>query len=115
MEYIKEFFLGYKTHKYKDQEFDLDISYVTDRILAMSFPGSGLEVIYRNSINDVAKFLNKKHKQNYLVIDLSETAYDYSKFNHQVKSFAWEDHHSPPINLLFTICQCIHTFPISRY
>ena len=34
---------------------------------AMSFPGSGLETIYRNNVKDVAKMLKTKHQENYMV------------------------------------------------
>jgi phosphatidylinositol-3,4,5-trisphosphate 3-phosphatase/dual-specificity protein phosphatase PTEN len=37
--------------------FDLDLTYVTNRVIAMAFPGSGLEALYRNSINDVVNYL----------------------------------------------------------
>jgi phosphatidylinositol-3,4,5-trisphosphate 3-phosphatase/dual-specificity protein phosphatase PTEN len=33
--------------------YDLDLTYVTSRVIAMAFPGSGFEALYRNSIDDV--------------------------------------------------------------
>ena len=37
---------------------ELDLTYITDRILAMAFPASGIEKTYRNSIDDVAEYFN---------------------------------------------------------
>jgi len=42
-----------KRKRLQDEEFDLDMSYITDKIIAMSFPASGLESMYRNPISDV--------------------------------------------------------------
>ena len=39
------------------KEMDLDLTYITDRIVAMAFPASGIEKTYRNSIKDVSKYL----------------------------------------------------------
>ena len=33
----------------------------------MSFPASGVESAYRNSLKDVAKMLKTRHEENYLV------------------------------------------------
>lgn len=50
-----------------NEEFDLDLTYITERIIAMSFPASGMESTYRNNLKDVAKMLKTKHQENYMV------------------------------------------------
>ena len=49
------------------KEFDLDLTYITERIIAMSFPATGVQSAYRNSLKDVAKMLQTKHQENYMV------------------------------------------------
>ena len=56
--------------RYIDEHFDLDLTYVTDRVIAMSFPSSGSEALYRNSIRDVGEFLDKNHFGHYRVYNL---------------------------------------------
>ena len=53
--------------RYVNEEFDLDLTYITERIIAMSFPATGMESAYRNSLKDVAKMLKTKHQENYMV------------------------------------------------
>lgn len=68
-----------------NEEFDLDLTYITERIIgetevvplysvltppslpAMSYPASGVESTYRNNLKDVAKMLKTKHQENYMV------------------------------------------------
>jgi len=40
-------------------------------ILAMSFPATGLETTYRNNLRDVAKMLQSKHQDKYMVSELN--------------------------------------------
>ena len=68
-----------------DESFDLDLCYITERLIAMSFPSAGVEATYRNNLNDVARMLKLKHKENYMVFNVSERSYDVSKLNHQVQ------------------------------
>ena len=60
---------------------DLDLTYVTNQIIAMSFPSRGTLSWYRNSIKEVAAFLNEKYGDNYKVYNLcSERVYDSTRY-----------------------------------
>ena len=90
--------------RYIDRKYNLDISYITPKVIAMSFPGSGLSYIYRNSIYSVASFLNERHGNNFLIINLSGFEYNTLLFKNQVISYKWIDHQAPQLHTLFDIC-----------
>ena len=52
MDYIREI-VSKKKKRLKTSKFNLDLSYITPRIIAMAKPGFGLESFYRNDITDV--------------------------------------------------------------
>ena len=58
----------------------------------------------------MAAFLEEKHKNKYLIINLSNRKYDYAKFKNQVLEYKWEDHHSPAMNVLFEVTQEMYSF-----
>ena len=102
--------LSKRTDRYTEEGFDLDLTYITERIIAMSFPASGVESVYRNCLRDVAKMLMNKHGENYLVFNLSERRYDISKLNNQVLDFGWPDHLAPSLDRLCSICKSISSW-----
>lgn len=104
MDYVRTKVSGKKIRYTKDG-FNLDLSYITPRIIAMSLPGEGVHKFYRNSISSVSRFLNKKHESNYKILNLSGLRYDYSKFNNKVQDYHWLDHFPPNIEVLFMACK----------
>lgn len=83
MNYIRTLVSGRKK-RFQDRKFNLDLSYITPRLLAMAFPGSGIETVYRNNIEEVSNFLKERHPNNYLVLNLSGKTYDSKKFDDRV-------------------------------
>ena len=77
--------------------FDLDMSYITSRIIAMSFPGEGLGSLFRNPIGEVSFFLQTFHRGRYIVVNLSEKKYDFTKFDNNVRMVDWLDHNAYPV------------------
>ena len=74
----------------------------------MGLPAEGIEGMYRNNINDVAAFLDERHKDHYLVFNLTaEYTYDIQKFHNNVEHFGFPDHHPPQLHQLFNICETI--------
>lgn len=87
--------------RYKEHGFDLDFSYITDRIIAMCFPAEWIEGLYRNHLNDVAKMLKTVHGPNHFrIYNLSERKYCYEKVNNAVVEYGFPDHHNPPVRAI---------------
>ncbi|ETW03685.1 hypothetical protein, variant [Aphanomyces invadans] len=90
-------------HRYTQDGYDLDLTYIHDRVLAMGYPASGVEKTYRNDVADVSAFLNKKHQDKYYIYNLSERHYDGHKFGDRVDECGFPDHHPPPLQVLVDI------------
>ena len=63
--------------RYKRHGFDLDVTYITSRVVAMSAPSFGATSTYRNDIHVVARFLSYMHYGHFFVFNLCDT-YDSS-------------------------------------
>jgi len=95
----------------RDQTFNLDLTYVTPRIIAMSFPAATItQSMYRNPIGEVARYLDDKHNGAYHVYNMSGIEYDTSPFHGRVTTGSWEDHHSPTMELLVEKVRAMYDF-----
>ena len=87
-----------KKHRCREGGFNLDLSYITDQIIAMGFPSVGLESCYRNRRDDVISFLDTNHPGQYMVINLcAEKKYAESEFDCSVVEIPFYDHSVPTI------------------
>lgn len=102
------------TKKKDKQSFkDLDLVYVTENVISMAFPcdftkNAGTQT--GNDIDVVAAYLKKRHAGHYMIWNISEEGYDYSKFSDQVLEYKFPGHPSPPLGLLFKICTSIESW-----
>ncbi|XP_060764221.1 putative tyrosine-protein phosphatase TPTE isoform X1 [Neoarius graeffei] len=98
MEKVTRRMVSENKRRYQKDGFDLDLTYVTDRVIAMSFPSSGKQALYRNPIREVVRFLDTKHLDHYKVYNLcSEKGYDPKLFHYRVERVMIDDHNVPSL------------------
>lgn len=99
--------------------YKLDMVYVTENLIAMGFPRDmntqkairdGDDISEGNDINIVAAYLRKRHNGRFMIWNISEESYDYTKFADQVLEYKFPGHPAPPLGLLFKICTSVESW-----
>uniref|UniRef100_A0A670YQJ1 Tensin 3 n=1 Tax=Pseudonaja textilis TaxID=8673 RepID=A0A670YQJ1_PSETE len=93
-----------------EESYELDLTYVTERIIAVSFPGNCSEEIYLNNFQDVIGMLKSRHGGNYMVLNLSERRYDFAKLDPKIMEVGWPDFHAPSLNKICNICKAMESW-----
>ena len=89
--------------------FDLDLTYITPRIIAMGYPSKSIEGIYRNNIEDVKIFFNARHPNHHKVYNLCEER-KYKECFYKQGYYPFRDHEAPPLNLIKPFCEDVKKF-----
>ncbi|KAL1943919.1 hypothetical protein VTO73DRAFT_3737 [Trametes versicolor] len=108
-DFVRRLVSGNKA-RYRDEELDLelDLAYITDYVIVMGYPATGLEGFYRNRREDAKKFLDHHHGKNYWVFNfcpVKENSYPSSVFEGRVSRYPFPDHHSPPLVVLALVAR----------
>ncbi|NWV84893.1 TENS3 protein, partial [Dasyornis broadbenti] len=93
-----------------EEGYELDLTYITERIIAVSFPAGCSEETYLHNLQDVTRMLKSKHGENYLVLNLSEKRYDLAKLNPKIMDVGWPDLHAPLLDKVCTICKAMESW-----
>ncbi|XP_059706656.1 tensin-3 isoform X10 [Haemorhous mexicanus] len=93
-----------------EESSELDLTYITERIIAVSFPAGCSEETYLHNLQEVTQMLKSKHGDNYLVLNLSEKRYDLGKLNPKIMDVGWPDFHAPLLDKLCTICKAMESW-----
>lgn len=96
--------------RYEWDGFDLDLSYITTRVIAMSFPAQFPESTYRNPHSQVKRFLDWKHPDHYRIYNLCKEGKRVDNHFPQSGLFPYSDHCPPPFELMVDFCQDVEKY-----
>jgi len=100
-----------KKRRFKQDGFNLDLSYITPNVIAMGYPSKKIEGIYRNHMKDVQRFLNENHPNSYKLYNLcSEREYKPKKFGGRVARYPFDDHNPCPFEMIETFCEDVNSW-----
>ena len=92
----------------KTGKYNLDLTYITNRIIACGFPAEGFEGLYRNKKSDIVDFLTGHHQSMVKIYNLcAEAKYQYSLDSvkpFSISKFPFLDHNVTNLQKVFTFC-----------
>lgn len=88
---------------------DLDLSYITSRLLVMPYPAEGLETAYRtNNAEDIRALLEARHMGRYCIYNVSGRSYPPGRLGSgRVIDCCWPGsplHRTPSLSAIYKIC-----------
>ncbi|XP_068599712.1 tensin-3-like [Brachionichthys hirsutus] len=87
-----------------DDAQQMDLTYVTERIIVVFCPEDCLEDVYRRSLQDIIVMLRSKHAHNCMLINVSQRSEALASMKHEVLDTGWVDLLAPNLNQIFGVC-----------
>eukprot|EP00927_Polykrikos_kofoidii_P062357 TRINITY_DN57165_c0_g1_i1.p1 TRINITY_DN57165_c0_g1~~TRINITY_DN57165_c0_g1_i1.p1 ORF type:complete len:626 (-),score=94.70 TRINITY_DN57165_c0_g1_i1:71-1879(-) len=92
-------------HRFQVGDFDLDLAYVTSRVIAMGFPGKGIHAAYRNPVTQVSRLLQSLHKDHFRIYNLCVEKKNHDNgFKSNTVHFPCSDHCPPSLRTVLDFC-----------
>lgn len=88
----------------------MDLSYVTERIIALWFPADVSAVSFRQGQQQAAHMLHSKHGNSYMVFNLSEPRRATRSQHERVRELGWPPDLAPPLERLCSVCKDIDSW-----
>lgn len=92
-----------KKVRYMKDGFDLDLAYVSPRIIVHGFPAAGLEHLYRNPRYEIKRFMDTYHKDHYKMFNFCcepGRGYHPDVYYGRVERYPFKDHNTPPLETM---------------
>ncbi|XP_072130650.1 auxilin [Mobula birostris] len=87
---------------------ELNISYITSRLIVITYPAEGVELSFKNQIDDVRSFLDSRHLDHYTIFNLSQKSYRSAKFHNRISECSWPARQAPSLHNLYAVCKNMH-------
>lgn len=87
--------------------WDLDLTYITNRMIACGFPASGVDTLYRNKRSEIRDFLKNQHGTKVKIYNLcAEDKYVYNSKDMEfpVRRIPFKDHHVTGLERILDFC-----------
>eukprot|EP00931_Biecheleriopsis_adriatica_P056725 TRINITY_DN33633_c0_g1_i1.p1 TRINITY_DN33633_c0_g1~~TRINITY_DN33633_c0_g1_i1.p1 ORF type:complete len:528 (-),score=57.15 TRINITY_DN33633_c0_g1_i1:158-1741(-) len=93
-------------HRFDQHGFDLDLAYVTSRVIAMGFPSHGFATCWRNPHSEVGRFLRWAHGDRVRIYNLcAEKLHTDNGFPDNTVSYPFADHSPPDFPSMLHFCK----------
>jgi len=87
---------------------ELNMTFITPRIIIMGLPSSEIWIKGGYHIDHAAAYLKTKFAGKFMLWNMSEKLYDYTKFNNNVLEFNFPGYAAAPLPLVFSMCDSLH-------
>uniref|UniRef100_A0A665WUM4 Tensin 3 n=1 Tax=Echeneis naucrates TaxID=173247 RepID=A0A665WUM4_ECHNA len=98
---------GIKNTDLMDKTPQIDLTFITERIISIFCPHECPEETYLQNLQKVIPMLQSKHGNNYLLINLSQKNAVLTQMNNEVLDTGWMDPLAPNLDQIYSMCATI--------